>query len=314
MERSLSRRGWMAAGAGMVGVAAAGGPARVMAAERPPGEPFGYCLNTSTIQGQAVPLMEEIAIAAEAGYDGIEPWIREIDKHVQSGGSLADVGKKARDLGLSIEDAIGFFDWAGDDDARRAKGLEEARRNMEMARAIGCTRIAAPPFGVTDRTDLDLRRVAERYRALAKLGAEFGVTPLVEVWGFSKPLGQLGDAAMVAVGSGVPGAAILPDVYHLRKGGTEVGGLGLLRGSAIGIFHMNDYPDTPIGTLTDGDRVYPGDGIAPLGRILRTLREVGYQGMLSLELFNKTYWKRDAREVARTGLARMRAAVNSAFA
>ena len=39
----------------------------------------------------------------------------------------------------------------------------------------------------------------------------------------------------------------------------------LLNGKAIGIFHLNDYPSTPTrDKITDADRVYPGDGIAPL--------------------------------------------------
>ena len=313
MFELMSRRGWLAAGAGMLGTTAFAERSQGRAEGRPAGEPFGYCLNTSTIQGQAVPLAEEIALIAEAGYDGIEPWIREIDRHVQAGGTLADLGRQARDRNLPIEDVIGFFDWAVDDDARRAKGLDEARRNMEMVRAIGGTRIAAPPSGATDRGDMDLRRVADRYRVLAEIGAGFGVTPIVEVWGFSKSLTQLGDAAMVAIGSGRPEAAILPDVYHLRKGGSAPGGLALLRGSAIGIFHFNDYPDAPTDTLTDAARVYPGDGVAPLGEILRTLRAIGYGGMLSLELFNRAYWKQDARDVARTGLAKMKAVVRAAL-
>ena len=56
-------------------------------------------LNTSTISGQKLPLAQEIEIVAKAGYSGIEPWIREMDQHVKDGGSLADLGKKASDLG-----------------------------------------------------------------------------------------------------------------------------------------------------------------------------------------------------------------------
>src|SRR2546421_8392592 len=37
-------------------------------------EPFGYCLNTSTIRGQNLPLAEEIEIASKAGFSAIEPW------------------------------------------------------------------------------------------------------------------------------------------------------------------------------------------------------------------------------------------------
>ena len=55
---------------------------------RPPSEPFGYCLNTSTIRGHNLAITEEIDIAAEAGYRAIEPWIGKIDAYVDQGGSL----------------------------------------------------------------------------------------------------------------------------------------------------------------------------------------------------------------------------------
>ena len=285
------------------------------AEDRPPGEPFGYCLNTSTVMGQKLSLTEVVDIAAKAGYQGIEPWIRELDAHTRSGGSLADVGKRIRDHGLSVESAIGFFEWAVDDDARRRKGFDEARRNMELVRAIGGKRLAAPPVGATDRSDVDLRRVAERYRALLELGEGMGVIPEVEVWGFSKTLGRLGEAAFVAIESGHPSACILPDVFHLYKGGSGLAGVRLLGPSAIGVFHFNDYPaDPPRAAITDAQRVYPGDGVAPLKPLVRSLHAIGYRGMLSLELFNRDYWKRDAPEVARTGLEKMRAVVRAALA
>jgi sugar phosphate isomerase/epimerase len=73
---------------------------------------------------------------------------------------------------------------------------------------------------------------------------------------------------------------------------------------------MNDYPaDPPRATIGDKDRVYPGDGVAPLTTILKSLFAVGFAGTLSLELFNPEYWKQDPLLVARTGLEKMKAAV-----
>jgi len=284
--------------------------------EVPPKGSFSFALNTSTISGRKLPIAEVFEVAAKAGYDGIEPWIRELDAHVKAGGSLGDLGKQARDSNLKVVDVIGFCEWAVDDDGRRAKGLEEARRNMEMVAKIGGTRIAAPATGATDPNGpkLDLDRVAERYRALLELGKTFGVTPIVEVWGFSKNLQTLADAAKVAIAADHQGAAILADVYHLHKGGSGVAGLRLLGPSAVPVLHMNDYPDKPRETLTDADRVYPGDGVAPLTTILRTLRDSGARTALSLELFNRDYWKLDPATVATTGLAKMRAAVTTALA
>ncbi len=109
------------------------------AAESPADEPFGIALNTSTIRGQKLPLAAEIDIVARAGYQGIEPWVNEIDAHEQAGGTRADLRKRIADHGLAVVGLIGFAEWIVDDDARRAKGLEEARRIMDMAAEIGAT-------------------------------------------------------------------------------------------------------------------------------------------------------------------------------
>jgi 2-keto-myo-inositol isomerase len=273
--------------------------------------PFLLGLNTSTIRGHQLPIVEEIALAAKAGYEGMELWIDELQRYAQSGGSLEALGKRFRDAGIRVESAIDFFEWAVDDDARRKKGLEAARKSMEMLRKIGGKRLAAPPVGATE-SEVDPVRLAERYRALLELGDAMGVVPQLEVWGSSRTLGRLGEAAMVAIESGHPKACILPDVFHLYKGGSSLEGIRLLAPAAIHVFHVNDYPaDPPRRKLTDADRIYPGDGIAPYKTLLRDLRHGGFQLMLSLELFNRQLWKQDPLTVLKVGLAKMRALVRS---
>jgi sugar phosphate isomerase/epimerase len=255
-----------------------------------------------------LPLVEVIDIAGKAGYQAIEPWISEIEAHVEQGGSLADLRKRIRDSGLTVESAIGFAEWIVDDDARRTKGLEQARHDMDLVQQIGGKRIAAPAAGATDVANMDYMRAAERYHALLALGDHFDVVPQVEVWGFSKTLQRLGQAAQVAIESRHPKACVLPDVYHLYKGGSDFEGLKLMNGAAIHVFHMNDYPaDPPREIIDDRDRVYPGDGVAPLTQILRTLRETGFDGYLSIELFNPNYWQQDALGVARMAIKKVQA-------
>jgi len=282
---------------------------------RPANEPFGYCLNMSTIRGQKLSLSEQVDVAAKAGYHAIEPWIREMQEFADKGGKLADVKKQIADAGMTVESAIGFATWIVDDDQQRAKGLETARHDMDLVRQIGGTRIAAPPAGATKQADLDLFGAAERYHALLELGKEMGVTPQVELWGFSQSMKRLGELVFVATESGHPDACMLPDVYHIYKGGSDFEGLRMINGAAIHVFHMNDYPDNPPrATISDAHRVYPGDGVAPLSKILRVVDAAGFRGMLSLELFNRDYWRQDALDVARTGLEKMRATVQKAFA
>ena len=276
-------------------------------------ESFRYCFNTSTIRGQKLPLVEVIDIVAKAGYHAIEPWIEEIEHYRQGGGSLSDLRKRLRDLGITVESGIGFATWIVDDATQRAKGLEQARRDMDMLAQIGGKRLAAPPVGATELANFDLRKAAERYRALLEVGDQTGVVPMVEVWGFSKTLQTLGEAAMVAVGSDHPSACILPDIYHLYRGGSGFHGLKLLSASAVHVFHLNDYPaQPPREAITDADRVYPGDGIAPLQEVFRELKALGYNGVLSIELFNHTYYSQDPLVVAKTALEKLKAAVRKA--
>jgi 2-keto-myo-inositol isomerase len=283
------------------------------AAPHPPRAQFA--LNMSTIRGQKLSVPDQVELAAKAGYDAIEPWLGELHKYVQDGGSVSDLRKRIADHGLRVPSAIGFAEWIVNDDQRRAAGLETARKDMELVRAIGGTHIAAPPAGATKETNLNLFQAAERFRTLVDLGTSLEVIPQLEVWGFSTTLSKLGETMLVATESRHPRACVLLDVYHLHKGGSEFNGLRLLSGAAMNCFHMNDFPaNPPRETIKDADRVYPGDGVAPLTALLRDLLATGFQGTLSLELFNPEYWKQDALQVARTGLEKMKEAVGMATA
>ena len=281
-------------------------------AEAAPKKGFRYCLNTSTIREAKLPLDKIVTLAAKAGYDAIEPWLYEIERYVQEGGSLSDLRKRIDDAGLTVEDAIAFPAWVVDDDAKRAEALEQARKALVLVRQLGCPRLAAPPVGATDGPPLELLRAAERYRALLDIGDKMDVTPMVEVWGFSKNLRLLGETALVALEAKHPRASVLADVYHLYKGGSDFAGVKLLSAAAMPIFHVNDYPSKSREDLRDAHRVYPGDGVAPIPQLLRDLKALGFQGVLSLELFNPDYWKQDPAVVAKTGLEKMKAVVRAA--
>lgn len=275
---------------------------------------FLYCLNMGTVRGQKLGLAKEIEIAARAGYQAIEPWVEAIEKYDQDGGSLPELRRRIQDLGLTVESAISFPEWIVDDDTRRAKGLERAKRDMDWVSRIGGKRLAAPPAGATDAPGLDLMKAAERYRSLLELGDQMGVVPQLEMWGFSKNIHRLGQAALVAIETGHPKACVLADVFHIYKGGGDFTGLRLLSALTVQVFHMNDYPaDPPRDKINDGYRTMPGDGVAPLAQILRDLRATGPNKVLSLELFNRQFWEQDALQVAKTGLEKMKAAVGKSI-
>ena len=289
-------------------------PAATAATTKEKSKPFGYCFNTSCVRGQKLTLDQQVDLVIKAGYEGIEPWIRDMQAFKESGGSLKDLGKRLADNNVQVVSAIGFAQWIVNDDQQRAKGLETAKHDMGLLKELGGVRIAAPPVGATDIERFDLFAAAERYYDLCEVGRNEGITPQLELWGFSKTLSRLGELAFVAAEAGHPDACILPDIYHIYKGGSSFEGLKMLNGQHIHCFHVNDYPaDPPRATIADKHRVHVGDGIAPVTKILQMVHQAGCRGMLSLELFNPEYWQQDPLKVATEGLSKVKAAVAKAF-
>lgn len=286
----------------------------ITAAEKPKTNQFSYCLNTSTISGQKVGFLKEFEITAKAGYDGIEIWIRDLQKYLEEGGNIKDLKKYIDDLGLKVENAIGFAQWIVDDETTRNAGIEQLKKEMDLVAQIGCKRIAAPPAGAIDKPFPDLFEIGRRYKTILEIGDKTGVTPILEFWGASASLYHISQAMFIATAANHPKACILPDVYHMFRGGSGYDSLKQISGNAIEIFHFNDFvANIPREKQNDSDRVYPGDGAAPYNQIIGDLNHAGGKKIFSLELFNENYWKKDALEVATTGINKMKNLVDLAM-
>lgn len=267
---------------------------------------FSYCLNTSTIR--PTPLLEKVRIAGAAGYSAIEPWNDEVTDYLDAGGTLADLKTALADAGLRVVSVIALHGWiTAEGDAYRDV-LDDCRRRMDQAAALGSPYIvASPPQEV-----VDLQRAASRFGELMRLGRQAGVAPSMEFLGFVDGIKSVATASTIASTCGEPGATVVADVFHMLRGGGSVDDLRALSGDRLACFHINDLPATPDPRKqTDADRVMVGDGIADLPRVIANLRAIGYRGPLSLELFNPALWALDPSEVVKRGLDRIKALVES---
>lgn len=261
--------------------------------------PWPICLDTATIRPAS--LRDKVKIAAKAGYDAIEPWDGELEEFQAKGGNLKDLGKEIKDLGLFVPSVIGLWNALPPTEEAFKESLKDTRRRMQMAADIGSEHIQTIPNTVGD--NYDRKWVTDRYRDIVMLAKnEYGLrAALVFVKYF--PLSTLGQALAIAMDSNHPDAQIIPDTYHMHISGGGFEGLSLLNGKSIAIFQFADAPASPaIDQLGDSHRVYPGDGILPLPKILKDLKSTGYKGCISLELYNPDYWKQDLQKVAETGL------------
>jgi len=270
-------------------------------------EPFTYCLNLATIRGHKLGMVKELKTAADAGFYSVEIWTDTLETYLSGGGKLKDLRRQLDDSGMKVENAIGFAQWIVDDQATRRKAIEQLKREMDQLAELGCARTAAPPAGATEKKGLDLRIAGDRYREILMLGEKTGVMPQLELWGFSANLNKLSDLLFVAAEAGHPGTRLLLDVYHIYKGGTSIGSLHLMNSNAIEVFHMNDYPAAlSPEKITDSDRIYTGDGVAPIREILELIKHREQPLIISFEVFNKNYYQQDPVLVARTALKKMK--------
>ena len=266
---------------------------------------FIFSLNTSTVRGQKLSLPKLIELAARAGYQGLEPWMMEIESYLKEGNSIASLKKLANDAGITLVDCIGFPTWMAQDEEKSKAGFIQMEKEMGILAELGCTRVAAPAIGA--EAPLDLLKAGERYKKLLDLGRKTGVMPQLEFWGAYPAFFHLSQALAVAAAADDSDAKILADVYHLFRGGSGFESLKLIDGQAISIFHLNDFPkDIPRTSQQDKDRVFPGDGAAPLQSLSDTSRKKGGEIVLSLELFNPEYYAMDPNYVAKTGLEKMK--------
>lgn len=277
--------------------------------------PFRISLNVSTISGYKLPVSEQIDLCKEAGFGGIELWTRDVELFISQGGTYQDVERRLRNSGLSLENMIGFSSWFADDPRKREDGLLQMRHDMEMTAALGGKFIAAPAQGVSLFDRARSPEYAERYRAILEIGDETGVTPILELWG-AGVLSLLSDTMAIALATGHSKASLLLDFYHLYRGGNSFDSLRLVNGKTLPVFHINDYPEVPARTeLKDSDRVFPGDGVCPFKSILPLLYDIGFQGSLSVELFNQNYWETmDVKDVLRKSFEKTTQVIDRSFA
>jgi 2-keto-myo-inositol isomerase len=248
--------------------------------------------------------------SAGAGYRGsLEGWARAGIKYVEltntlldgflETDSLAAARRVLTDLGLTpVSSACGVFGlW--EPNPKRAAALDGFRTRCEQFAALGLTRIYSPTPTTEKFTQDDYKRAVANMREVGDIARQFGMIVMAEAVRSSTFIGTLPTMLRLMREAAHPSVAPLLDFYHFWSGLNKLEDLDLIRPGEIGHVHFQDVPDMPRELLDNTTRLIPGDGIAPVERMLRTLAEKGYSGPLSVELFLPQYQKGDPYEVAR---------------
>lgn len=191
---------------------------------------------------------------------------------------LSDLGLTAVSCGAGLTDLI-------NPNPNRAAALDTLKRRCDVFSALGIDRIVSPTRTTEKFAAEDYKRGAENLREAGDVAKSFRMTLMPEFTRDSSFVSTL--PTMLTMTREAAHASVRPmvDLYHFWSGLSRFEDLELIRPGEIAHVHFQDVPDMPRELLDNTTRAVPGEGIAPLARMLRKLADKGYAGPLSVELF-----------------------------
>ena len=174
---------------------------------------------------------------------------------------------------------------------------------------LGCPTVVLVPT-IREGLERDARRseidrdCAEVLRECAQIARDHGMGVALEPVGFqSSAVRSLEQAWRIVRDIGADNIGLAVDTFNVYvcDAWKDITVLREIPVEKIHVVHIADSEDAPLNLLEQASRLWPGDGLIPVDSIISTLRENGYNGLVSLELFRPEYWKMSAEDVIRTG-------------
>ncbi len=244
-----------------------------------------------------------------AGYRGsLEGWAKAGIQYVELNGGLlqtfleTDTLPAARrvltDLGLTpVSASAGLPDiWIPG--PARAASLETWRRRCDQFASLGLQKIYSASTTNRAVTAEDFAATPDCIRETGEIAREYNLTAMVEFLRTSTHLATLTSALKVIREAAHPSVRPMLDLFHFWSGLSKFDDLDLLQPGELAHAHFQALLDTPRELIDNDSRLIPGDGIAPVVRIIQKLAEKQYHGALSVELFRAELVQGDPFQVA----------------
>ena len=232
----------------------------------------------------------DVANYADAGIDAIEIWLTKLEDHLKIH-SIADTRKLLGDRGVTAAAAAyqgGLLLSQGD--ARKAH-FDLFRRRLDLCQAFDIKTLLVIADFVDKIEQTDLERAVVSLAQAAQWAAGYGVTLGLEFRAKSSFCACLDTALALIEECGEPNVGVNLDLFHYYTGPSKFEDFGRLTLDRLAHVQIADLAGLPRELASDADRILPGDGDFQLGPILDVLRNLGYEGWVSLELMNPTFWR-----------------------
>lgn len=245
-------------------------------------------------------LREKLEAAAAIGFDGVEIFENDL---LTFDGTPADIRYLTESLGLTITCFQPFRDFEAMPDDRRARNLDRAERKFDVMQALGtdlllvCSNVHPAALPDDGRAAADLAELGER---AARRGLRVGYEALA--WG--RHVNRWSHAWSIVQQADNPALGLIVDSFHTLAINDDIAELDAVPADRLFFVQLADAPRLSLDPLSWSRhfRVFPGQGQLPVADFLRAVLATGYDGPLSLEVFNDEFRSAPARMVARDGL------------
>ena len=180
----------------------------------------------------------------------------------------------------------------------RADSLEAWKRGCDQMAELGLQKVYSPSITNRPLTADDFAATPAAIHEAGVIAADSGVTAMIEFIRTSTHLATLTSSLQMIRAAGHPNVRPMLDFFHFWSGLSKFEDLDLLEPGELAHAHFQDLLDTPRELINNDSRLIPGDGIAPVVRILQKLAEKEYDGALSVELFRSEWVRGDPFAVA----------------
>lgn len=229
---------------------------------------------------------------AKAGIRHVEPSAVALDDFLKTD-TLASAKRVLTDNGLTIVCGVTGVLGLIDPNPKFEENLNLFKKRCEQFAALGAPIVYTPVGTAAKFVAADYSRCIDNVRRVAETARSFDLKIAAEFVRNSTFLAALPTALKLHRQVAHPNFGILFDCYHFWSGPSKFEDMDQIRPGEIIHAHLNDTPDMPWEQLDLITRVIPGDGIAPLAKILRKLVDKGYKGPISVELFAPNFQQAD---------------------
>ncbi len=244
-------------------------------------------------------LDEKLLAIANAGFRGVEIFENDL---LSFNGTPRDVRRATGDLGLEIVTFQPFRDFEGMPPERREREFTRAERKFDLMAELGCDLLMVCS-NVSPESLGGIDRAAEDFHALGERAAKRGMRVGFEALAWGRHINDYRDAWEVVRRAGHPSVGLVLDSFHILSRKTDLRAMTAVPPDRIFLVQLADAPMLEMDYLSWSRhfRNFPGQGDFPMPEFMTALRQTGYDGLLSLEIFNDQFRAGSARSVAIDG-------------